>query len=182
MLGVVFTELLEMVEDKFSMDMVDTILDQADPESGGSYTAVGKYNSDEILKLVSALSEHSGIPVADLVRAFGKHLFGRLALGHPEAIAGLSCSFDLLEHIESRIHTEVRKLYPNAELPRIHSTRHSPTRLTMEYSSTRPLAVLALGLIEGCAEHFGESLSITHSDTSDGAGTSAVFEIERVAA
>lgn len=182
MLGVVFTELLEMVETAFSMEMVDTIIEHADTRSGGSYTAVGKYEAAEVLSLVAALSEHTGIAVPVLLRRFGRHLFGRLVEGHPESIEGLTTSFDLLQRIESHIHSEVQKLYPDAELPRIDSFLEGPNKLTMHYCSTRPLAVLALGLIEGCADHFGETLSITHIDTSDGTGTSATFSIERIVA
>ena len=43
MKGIVFTEFLEMVEDKFSADMVDDIIDDCDLASGGAYTAVGTY-------------------------------------------------------------------------------------------------------------------------------------------
>ena len=180
MLGVVFTQLLEMVETTFSMEAVDAILEQANTASDGSYTAVGKYDSDEILRLVAALSAYTDIPVPVLVRSFGHHLFGRLVEGHPSAIHGLTSSLDLLRGIESHIHSEVKKLYPDAELPRIDSAEHGPNKLVMQYNSKRPLAVLALGLIEGCAKHFGETLRITHHDTSDGAGTSAIFGIERI--
>ncbi len=44
MKGVVFTEFIEMVEDQFSADMVDDIIDDAQPPSGGAYTAVGTYD------------------------------------------------------------------------------------------------------------------------------------------
>ena len=44
MKGMVFTELLDMVEDKFGIDMVDSIIEDADlPVSKGVYTAVGTY-------------------------------------------------------------------------------------------------------------------------------------------
>ena len=39
MKGIVFTEFLEMVEDKFSFDVVDTIIEQSELESGGVYNA-----------------------------------------------------------------------------------------------------------------------------------------------
>ena len=135
MLGVVFTELLEMVETTFSMEMVDLILEDADTRSGGSYTAVGKYDAAEVVRIVSALSAHTGIPVPVLVRRFGRHLFGRLVEGHPDTIAGLETSFELLQRIESHIHNEVRKLYPDAELPRIDASQDGPDKLTMHYSS-----------------------------------------------
>lgn len=180
MLGVVFTEFVEMVEDKFSMEMADSILESCNLASGGSYTAVGSYDAGEILALVTALSEASGIPIGDLVRTFGKHLFGRLVAGHPAVVQNLNSSLDLLVGVENHIHIEVRKLYPNAELPSFQVERHSEDRITMHYDSSRPLAVLALGLIEGCAEHFNETLEVEHIDTSEGTGCSATFHITRV--
>lgn len=44
MKGIVFTEFVDMVEAQFSADMVDDILDDAAPASGGAYTAVGTYD------------------------------------------------------------------------------------------------------------------------------------------
>jgi hypothetical protein len=181
MLGVVFTEFMEMVEDRFSMDMVDDILEDAAPASGGAYTAVGKYDPTEMLALVGALSARTGVSVGDLAQAFGNHLFGQLAKGHPALLDGMTTALDLLDNIESHIHTEVRKLYPNAELPRFETERPAPDRLIMVYHSSRPLAALAVGLIEGCAAHFGETLDIAKEDLSEGAGTAARFTIQRVA-
>lgn len=53
MKGIVFTEFLEMVADKFSADTVDTIIEEADPPSGGAYTAVGTYDFAEMASLVT---------------------------------------------------------------------------------------------------------------------------------
>ena len=63
MKGMVFTEFLEMVEDKFSADMVDDIIDDSAPPSGGAYTAVGTYDHNELVGMVVALSQRSGLPL-----------------------------------------------------------------------------------------------------------------------
>ena len=47
MKGVVFTEFIEMVEDKFSADIADQIIEEADLPSGGVYTSVGTYDHAE---------------------------------------------------------------------------------------------------------------------------------------
>ncbi|MBT8311465.1 MAG: hypothetical protein HKP23_01335, partial [Flavobacteriaceae bacterium] len=39
MKGIVFTEFLEMVEDKFGLEVVDTIIEKAELPSEGVYTA-----------------------------------------------------------------------------------------------------------------------------------------------
>jgi len=52
MKGIVFTELFDMVEDKFSPDMLDDVLDGCTLESGGAYTTVGTYDHKELLEIV----------------------------------------------------------------------------------------------------------------------------------
>ena len=54
MKGMVFTEFLEMVESTFSADMVDDIIDDSAPPSGGAYTSVGTYDHQELVGMVTA--------------------------------------------------------------------------------------------------------------------------------
>jgi len=61
MKGVVFTELLKMVEEAHGLDMVDTIIEKSDLPSGGIYTAVGTYDHTEAVSLVVNLSEETGV-------------------------------------------------------------------------------------------------------------------------
>lgn len=179
MKGIVFTEFLEMVEDKFSEDMVDDIIDDADLESGGVYTAVGTYPHSEIVDLVVALSQHSGIDVPVLIKTFGHHLFGRFTELYPNFFPEGQNAFVFLESIENYIHVEVKKLYPDAELPTFDTHQDGDNTLVMLYQSKHPFATLAEGLIEGCLQHFDESATVTARDLSEGAGTKVEFRIER---
>lgn len=167
MKGVVFTTFLDMVEKTWDLDMVDTIIANSDLPSGGAYTSVGTYDHKEAVALVSALSEASDISVAVLLKTFGKHLFGILIGGHPEFAAGLEHPLDFLEGVERYIHVEVRKLYPDAELPKFECTRKSDDELIMIYSSGRHLEDLCEGLIEGCLEFFKRQAKVTRSTLPD---------------
>ena len=40
MKGIVFTEFLDLVEEKFGLEMVDTIIEQSNLDSGGVYTPI----------------------------------------------------------------------------------------------------------------------------------------------
>jgi hypothetical protein len=175
MKGVVFTEFLEMVEERFSPDMTDQIIENSKLASGGAYTTVGTYDHDEMIQLVSRLSEETGIPVAELLRSFGMHLFGRFQVMFPKYFEGISSSFDFLQMVDRYIHVEVRKLYPDAELPSFDCDASRPGCLQMTYRSSRPFAALAEGLIRGCVAHYGESVDIATEDMSDGAGTAVRF-------
>ncbi len=183
MLGMVFTELMEMVEERFSPEVADAILQKAAPEHGGAYTAVGYYSHGEIVALVVALSEVTGAPVADLVQAFGEHLMGRFTQLYPQMFTRHNELFDFLASIEPYIHVEVRKLYSNAQLPTFEVLGRGPSQMHLLYSSPRSMEPLALGLLHGAARHFGQPVQVTSQpgQGSDGK-TGTVFIIDLQAA
>lgn len=176
MKGIVFTEFLQLVEDKFGYETVDKVLLSAQPENGGAYTAVGTYNHQELIQLVVALSQEVKVDVPDLVKAFGGHLFKKFSVAYADKITGLSNSFELLEQVEGYIHVEVRKLYPGAELPTFEYVRPNDSTLEVIYKSSRPFADLCEGLISECVSHFGETISIKREDLAND-GTSARFTL-----
>ena len=88
------TEFLEMVEEKFSMEMVDQILSESDLPSGGIYTSVGNYPHTEIVSLVINLSKESQIPLPDLLYAFGERLFERFAVRYQHFLSGTNSALN----------------------------------------------------------------------------------------
>jgi len=179
MKGIVFSEFVEMVETRFGAEMADAIITGAQLQSGGSYTAVGTYDHHEMLALIGGLSGRTGMPPGELVRAFGAHLFGRFAELYPTFFDNVGSAFDFLARIENHVHMEVVKLYPDAELPTFDITRPDPATLQMVYKSGRPFADLALGLMQGCAAHYGEDIAIEEVDLSQGARTHSRFTLKR---
>lgn len=161
MKGIVFTEFIEMVEDKFGFEVSDKIITNANLPSGGAYTAVGTYDFDEMVQLVTNLSKETGLVLPDLLFTFGDHLFVRFHHIYPHFFEGKPDAFAFLSNIESYIHVEVLKLYPDARLPKI-STRISDDgkSMIMIYKSSRKMGDLALGLINGCIHHFGEAIKV----------------------
>jgi hypothetical protein len=176
MLGMVFTELSEMVEQKFSFDVADRVL--ARSGLAGTWTAVGSYADGDLGRYVGALSEETGIPVEDLVHVFAVHLFGRFEAGHPEFFAHHRDGFALLDGLESKVHTEVRKLWPEARTPGFVPER-TPEGMRLHYRSPRGMVRFARGLLDACFARFGPPVEIREEDLSDGAGTYVTFHIER---
>lgn len=159
MKGIVFSEFMDMVEEKFGLETLDDLIESTSLKSGGSYTAVGTYPHEEMVNLVIRLGELKNIPISDLLNAFGHHLFDTFYKNYPGFFTGVSHPFDLLEQIDNHIHVEVKKLYPDAELPRFETHRHEDS-MTMIYRSDRKMADLALGLIEASAKKFNTPLNI----------------------
>ena len=181
MKGIVFTEFLEMVEAGFGPAVADRMITEAATPSAGVFTAVGTYDHAELVAMVARLSAITATPADALVRAFGEHLFGRFAVLFPRFFAGVTSAFDFMSAIESYIHPEVRKLYPDAMLPRFEPVPVSAERMDLIYRSSRHFADLAEGLIRGCAKHFGQPLDVRRVTIADDAGGQAIrFVLTRV--
>ncbi|WP_066015912.1 heme NO-binding domain-containing protein [Endozoicomonas atrinae] len=178
MKGIIFTEFIEMVESRFSVEVAEQIIETADLPSGGSYTSLGTYSHHEVLKLVIKLSSVSGVNPADLQFVFGEYLFGRFNEVHPEFFDGVQGSFEFLSKVQEYIHVEVRKLYPEANPPTLTCKRIDERHMELHYASHRPFAPLAFGLIKGCGIHFGENLTIHYEPLpGTGDGTEARFHL-----
>jgi hypothetical protein len=174
MMGMVFTELLDMVESKFSLDMVDAIVARAGAK--GSYTSVGNYDDEELVKLVVALGDETGIAVPQLLHAYGVHLFGRFVALFPGFFAPHDSAAGFFAGLESHVHTEVRKLYANARPPLFSLERNDDGSLFLDYRSARGLWQFAQGLVEACLAHFGAKQRVADvRDLSGGAGTHVRF-------
>lgn len=180
MKGVVFTEFLGFVAARFGEDMVDDIIDAQPLASGGAYTSVGTYDHAEIVALCGALAERTGVAAATLVRDFGEHLSGTFAAQYPDFFARAGSFFDFLESIEDHIHIEVRKLYPDAELPTFRIEQRTPDRLVMLYRSPRRLGALSEGLITGSARRFGVDARVGTEAIEAGDGTAVRFTVDLV--
>lgn len=181
MKGVVFTEFLTMVEEVFSYDIADKIIEACDLSTGGAYTSVGTYDHSELVDLVTALSNETSTDIADLIKTFGVHLFGRFYANYGEFFKNTTTTYDFLMSVESYIHVEVLKLYPDAELPTFTCRLEGDSTLYMVYKSKRPFADLAEGLIMGCANHFGENINVSFEDLSDGEKKHAQFTLTKAA-
>ncbi|MEM1221785.1 MAG: heme NO-binding domain-containing protein [Verrucomicrobiota bacterium] len=168
MKGMVFTNFLDMVEEKFGIDFVDTIIEESAVPSSGAYTAVGTYPHTEMVALLQALEKAVSIPIPELLKVYGEHLFGKLAGGYPALLEGCHNSRELLNKLDGVIHVEVQKLYPDAELPRFKAIELPDGRLEMHYLSDRHMEDLAEGLLKGCLAHFKEDASIERDPMDDG--------------
>ncbi len=179
MKGIVFREFSEMVESHYSEALFDSLIQQVQPASGGAYTTVGTYDYEELAALVGALSVATNTPAEQLLRTFGRHLADSFSRKFQHFFGNAAHLFDFLHSVESHIHLEVLKLYPDAQLPRFsyEDVEHGVLHLT--YRSSRPLEMLAFGLIEGCAEYFGEAIDIATQTDTDTQGRFTRFVISK---
>ncbi|WP_338876590.1 heme NO-binding domain-containing protein [Spirosoma sp. SC4-14] len=179
MKGIVFTELLEMIEKKFNYALVDHLLTTSELASGGIYTAVGTYDPAEMVTLVDNLSQEVQIAVPDLLRMYGHYMFDKFRRDYSSFIDRYDNAFHLLQSIQNSIHVEVKKIYPDAELPHFDVSQLAENHLCMYYRSERKLADFAYGLIEACLAHFNEKATI-HQTILVNDGSQVRFDIVKL--
>ena len=165
MKGVVFTVFVDMIENQYGFDLVDDLIEEAQLPSKGSYTTVGTYDYQELVTLVTLLSQKTQVPAPELVRTFGHHLAGAFTQKFSGFFEACDNTLDFLQQVDDHIHVEVNKLYPDAELPTFRYQRIDDTTLDLFYESSRHLADLAFGLIEATGQHYGNRLSIDRQDS-----------------
>ena len=178
MKGMVFTGLLDMVEQKFGLEVVDQIIEKSNLKSKGVYTSVGTYDYHEMFEIVSNLSILTKIDSSKLVYSFGLYFFDTLLKIHPKVFNFYHTAFDLLSGIETHIHTHVRKIYPDAELPYFIMHEKSNKKLILEYHSKRALSQFALGLMDKTLEHYKEKATIK-KEFLNNEGTKVLFTLQK---
>lgn len=179
MKGIVFTEFLELVEDKFGLEMVDEIIEKSNLKSDGIYTAVGTYDFSEMLSLLKNLSEQTNISIDDLLLVYAEHFFGVLATSYPDLINQYKNPIEMLASIENHIHVEVQKIYPDAELPSFEVTERTDNSLILIYKSSRAMYYFGLGLMNKTFEHFNTKAKIVMEKLKED-GTEVKFIITKV--
>ena len=159
-------------------DFVDFAAHELDQElPGGPWEATGTYPDEVLLGLVDRVATDRGVARTEILGRFGAHLFGTFAKLYPVFFVGVDSALELLRGIETWVHGEVKKLYPDAHFPGFEVRSPDPASLEMTYRSARPLADLAEGLIRGCVGHFGDHVEIARRDIDGCDGRAAVFTL-----
>ncbi|GAK74939.1 guanylate cyclase-related protein [Nonlabens ulvanivorans] len=178
MKGIVFTEFLDLVEEKFGLGMVDQIIEQSELPSNGVYTSIGTYSFAEMLQLIQNLSANTGLSIDQLLLAYGEHFFNVIENSYPGLLATYKDPIEMLSSIENHIHIEVRKIYPDAELPTFEVLEKSDQHLVMIYKSSRAMHHFGLGLMNRTFAHFEMTSNIQIEKIKED-GTEVKFTIHK---
>lgn len=177
MKGIVFTEFLDMVEQRFGLETVDKIISTSKLESKGIYTSVGTYNFVEMQELLSKLGQINGMAINELIYEYGKHFFGALTKHYPDIFDLYDDPMLLLASIESHIHVHVKKIYPDAELPTFDVLVLEKNHMELLYTSERAMYMFAKALMEKTFEHYKGKATIDYEKIKED-GTQVKFMIK----
>ena len=160
MKGIVFTEFLDLVEERFGLEMVDAIISQSKLESEGVYTSIGTYSFSELLQLLQNLQTKTGISIDNLLLIYGEHFFSVIETNYKDLLSSYNDPIEMLASIENHIHVEVRKIYNDAELPTFIIKEKTKKTLILIYKYSRSMHHFGLGLMNKTFEHFNFKATI----------------------
>lgn len=166
MKGILFFEFLEFLENRIGETETQEIIDNADLKSNGAYSRVGFYDYQELIQLLTGAASQTGEPAEALLQAYAEHLFGVFKRDYSVFFENTHHAIDMLKTIDDHIHVEVKKLYPDAELPKFEYEEKGD-QLHLHYESPRPLAGVALALVNACLSCFDNKQELAEYTIAD---------------
>ena len=164
MKGVLFTELIEMMEDLMGLDFANKVIERACLDNEGAYTAVGTYPYQDLFRLLDSLGCLVENPQDKLMKSYGEYLFYRSCILYPEEVKKYPNTFSLLKEIPIILDREIRKLEPTAVVPDIEISMLSRDCMMLLYTSGKRTSFLLEGVIEGCIGHYQEFITLTRDE------------------
>lgn len=176
MKGVVFNIFEDFITKTFDLGTYNKVLDESDM---GDQVFVGpeSYEDTKFLSLVGSAVKLSGLDLDVAVKAFGKFAFGRLATKLSYITDDYTDPKQLLLDLDSIIHVEVKKLYPDAETPDFNPILEGD-KVILNYTSKRNLCVFLEGLLEGMAEFYKVEVEVEKCSCMKNGDGSCLYKIQ----
>jgi predicted hydrocarbon binding protein len=178
MKGILFNVVEDVVTEAMSADAWDDVVEAAGVD--GSYTSLANYPDSDLTALVTAIATATDLSAEETLTLAGRLGFKHLAARNPHLLDGIDSWRQLVEALDSIIHPEVRKIYPDAEVPGFETTEIEDG-LRVVYTSRRQLCSLAEGLIAGGGEWYGRKLAIEHERCVREGDTDCTMAIREIA-
>ena len=166
-----------MIEEKFDYETMSKVIKGADLPHKGIYISGGTYPHKELMSLLTSLHKISGVPISDLLRNYGRHLFKALSKEHPQFVQASKNPVDCINTVESYIHVEVRKLYPETELPFFDVLEKTDDRIVLDYKSERKMEDFAHGMMLGCSDHYNMPIHVKYEPVPNQKQHTVRFEV-----
>ncbi len=163
MYGLVNQAMKDLVTSKFGSDKWSEICQKAG-HPPDDFEAMTSYPDTLTYSLVGAASQILGASASDLLRAFGDYWVTFTAHeGYGEIMDMFGKDFRSCLKNLNGMHGHMGAMMPQLLPPRFQVVETSASQLTVHYFSTRQgLAPMVIGLLEGLARKYGDTITIQH--------------------
>ncbi|MFQ5464333.1 MAG: heme NO-binding domain-containing protein [Thermodesulfobacteriota bacterium] len=158
MKGIIFNLLERFIVENLGEEKYEEILSHCTLKTKEPFVGPGSYPDEDLMAIVARAVETMGITLPEALRAFGRFCLPKFAERFPEFMTPYDHPKEFLMTVDSVIHVEVEKLYPDAQTPSLVYEDPAPDRLVIRYESRRKLCHLFEGLIDGVADYYGSPI------------------------
>jgi hypothetical protein len=158
--GIVFTEFLKLVKDKFELDWVDRNISKFKRASNKVHTASVVYSFTEMLTLLQNLNQYTSISINNLCSVCGEYIFSVIQGSYPILLSTCNGPVEMLSSIEKHIHMEVKKVCSGSALPGSILEKKENNSVTILYKSSRVMHHFGSGLMNKTFEPFNSTATI----------------------
>jgi len=158
MKGIIFNLLERFIVENLGEDKYEEILSACALKTKEPFVGPGSYPDEDLMAIVAKTVETMGVTPPEALRAFGRFCLPILAEKFPGFMTPYDHPKEFLMTVDSVIHVEVEKLYPDAQTPSLAYDDPAPDRLVIHYESSRKLCQLMEGLIDGVADYYGSPI------------------------
>lgn len=162
--GIVLKGLKDFVVSSYDRETWHTLQEAAGVD-GKIYVPVTEYPDEDVLALVEAASESTGIAPPELLRDFGRFLIPSLLETYGVHVGSDWTGLELIANVEDYIHQALRaKQLSTYTPPALEAEWLDEDRVLVTYTSDRQLCDLAKGLIEGVGDYYDQPLEISEEE------------------
>jgi hypothetical protein len=157
--GIVHAELRDYATARIGTEAWNALLSE-EGLGGKVYLLSETYPDEELTALLGSLSRVTGESGDELLQQFGEACVPGLLRTYGTFVDTTWRTIDVVEHTERVIHRTVRLQHPGADPPRLRTVRAGLDEVHMIYASPRKLCAFGIGLINGLAVHYDDSVDI----------------------
>ena len=175
MKGVVFNLLEDLVRREFGDMEWSRVLQDAEVDH--TFASEGTYPDAVLRRLIAEVGKRAQKSPGEALQWFGRHSMPLLHSMYPGFFASQTSARSFILTLNDIIHPEVRRLFPDADVPWFDFDNSSPNELIVGYQSPRKLCLLAHGFIEGAADHYGETVDVEQVQCMHRGDAKCVFQL-----
>ena len=179
MKGLAYADILDLIKDKFGLEMLDEIIYD---ESSGSKVLIYDFDRKpyiNVSQLLFKLNLKTSISSESLIKVYLDYFFNALKESYEGVIRACQSAIDMIIFIVHHILHEVQKVYPKSSLPKVVIEGKKENSITLLYTSSKFLRQFGIGVMHKTFEYFNEKAKVDVEEITPD-GTMARFVVQKV--
>ncbi len=162
MKGTVVNIWLNTLEKLYGKDKRNRVLVESGWNPNRLITPIEEVDDKQIFSLIEAFAKSEGVEPSIIWRKLGQNNVESFHKWFPSYFEKSSAKSFMM--LMDKVHAQLTKMIPGAKPPRLIPEELDDKNVIITYKSKRGLIDYLLGLIEGVAKHFGESIEFNVLD------------------